>query len=216
MDPSAILGERLVLLGVVLLLGVVAAVVARRLGVPVLVAFLGLGMLLGSEGPGGVHFDDPDAARAIGVAALIVILFEGGLTTDWHDIRLVLVPAALLATVGVVLTAVLTGVAAFWLLHLSWAESFLLGAVVGSTDAAAVYATLRFTTLRRRLGGLLEAESGANDLMAVALTIGLTAWLTEPGYGAGDLLILLVRQLGLGLVIGLGLGYLTSRLLPRL
>jgi cell volume regulation protein A len=129
--------------------------------------------------------------------------------------RPVLIPAALLSTVGVALTAAATGIAAYALFDLSLAEAFLLGAVVGSTDAAAVFATLRFTTLRRRLAALLEAESGSNDPTAVALTLGLIAWLTVPSYGVGDIATLLVRQLGLGLVIGLGLGFLAARLLPR-
>jgi potassium/hydrogen antiporter len=215
-DPSTLIEDRLLVVGAVLLFGILAAVVARRLSVPVLVAFLGVGMLLGSEGLGGIEFDDPDLARAIGVVALIVILFEGGLTTDWRDMRPVLLPAALLSTVGVAVTAAVTAVGAYVLFELSPAEAFLLGAVVGSTDAAAVFATLRFTTLRRRLAGLLEAESGTNDPMAIALTLGMIAWLTAPGYGSGDIAALLVRQLGLGLVIGLGLGFLAARLLPRL
>ena len=216
MDASTLIEDRLLIVGAVLLFGVLGAVLARRLSVPVLIAFLGLGMLLGSEGLGGIEFDDPELARAIGVVALIVILFEGGLTTDWRDMRPVLLPAALLSTVGVAITAAVTAVGAFVLFDLTPAEAFLLGAVVGSTDAAAVFATLRFTTLRRRIAALLEAESGANDPMAIALTLGMIAWLTVPGYGVVDVTALLIRQLGLGLVIGLGLGFLASRLLPRL
>ena len=208
--------DRLLLVGVVLFLAVAAAIVARRLGLPVLAMFLGLGMLLGSEGIGGIEFDDAELARTIGVIGLVAILFEGGLTTEWRDVRRVIVPAALLSTVGVVVTSVVTGAAAYVLFDLSPAEAFLLGAVVGSTDAAAVFATLRFTTLRRRLASLLEAESGANDPMAVALTIGLIEWITSPAYGATDLAELLVRQLVLGLVIGVGLGILVRRLFPLL
>ena len=208
--------DRLLIVGGVLLLGVLAAIVARRLRLPVLVAFLGLGMVLGSEGLGGIEFDDPELARTIGVLGLVAILFEGGLTTDWRDIRPIVPPAVLLSTVGVAATAAITGLGAYLLFDLSPAEALLLGAVVGSTDAAAVFATLRFTTLRRRVAALLEAESGANDPMAVALTIGLIEWITRPDYGVADGLALLVRQLGLGLVLGLALGLLVRRLFPRL
>lgn len=216
MIAAAVFEDRLWVVGAVLLLAVFAAVVARRLRLPVLVAFLGLGMLLGSEGLGGIEFDDPELARTIGVIGLVAILFEGGLTTDWRDIRPIVTPAALLSTVAVVVTAAITGLAAYFLFDLSPAGALLLGAVVGSTDAAAVFATLRFTTLRRRLAALLEAESGANDPMAVALTLGLIAWLTTTGFSAGDGAVLLLRQLGLGLVIGIGLGLIVRRLFPLL
>jgi cell volume regulation protein A len=210
------LEDRLFLVGAVLLLSVLGAVLARRVRVPVLVLFLGLGMLLGSDGPGGIYFDDAALTRTIGVLGLIAILFEGGLTADWRQVRRVLVPALLLSTVGVVITAAIVGVAARWLFDLSWPASFLLGAVVGSTDAAAVFATLRFVNLQRRTASLLEAESGLNDPAAVALTLGLIAWLTKPAYGFDDIALLLVRQLGLGAVVGISLGWLASRTLPRL
>jgi cell volume regulation protein A len=210
------LEDRLLLVGGVLLLSVLGAVAARRVRVPVLVLFLVLGMLLGSDGPGGIYFDDADLTRTIGVLGLIAILFEGGLTSDWREVRRVLAPAVLLSTIGVVVTAAIVGVAARLLFDLSWPASFLLGAIVGSTDAAAVFATLRFTNLRRRTGSLLGVESGLNDPMAVALTLGLIGWLTRPAYGAGDVALLLLRQLGLGAVIGIVLGVLAARLLPRL
>ncbi len=172
-------------------------------------------MALGSEGPGGIEFDDPDLARTIGVIALVAILFEGGLTASWRDIRPVAVPAGILATAGVAITALVTGAAAYVLFDVPPAAALLLGAIVGSTDAAAVFSTLRFTRLRRRVAALLETESGANDPMAVALTIGLIEWLMTPGFGAADLTGLLVRQLGLGLVLGLGLGLVASRAFTR-
>src|SRR5439155_8644860 len=118
---------------------------ASRTGVPSLVAFLALGMLLGSDGLGGIQFDDAELARKVGIICLGAILFEGGLSTWWRRLREVAVPAALLSTVGVAVTAVLTGAAAFWLFDLSWLGAVLLGAVVASTDAAAVFATLRYT-----------------------------------------------------------------------
>jgi potassium/hydrogen antiporter len=201
--------------GGLLLLGVAAAFLANRAGVPLLVAFLGIGMLLGSDGPGGIDFTDADLARAAGVAGLVAILFEGGLTTAWRDIRGVLGPASILSTAGVGITAALAGLVAYGLFDLPLTGGFLVGAVVASTDAAAVFATLRFTTLRRRLGGLLEAESGLNDPTAVALTVGLIAWLGDPAYGVGDLTLLLVRQIGLGLAVGMGIGFLASRAFVR-
>jgi hypothetical protein len=158
-------GLILLIVGGVLAASIVVAFGASRAGVPSLVVFLGLGMLLGSEGPGGIAFDDADLARKVGVVALAAILFEGGLATSWRRLREVAVPAALLATVGVVVTAVLAGLAAYALFDLTWLESVLLGAVVSSTDAAAVFATLRFTHIRRRLARTLEAETGGADAL---------------------------------------------------
>jgi potassium/hydrogen antiporter len=208
--------DQILIGGGILLLAVVSAVATRRLRFPLLITFLGLGMLLGSDGVGGIYFDNAQLARSIGIVGLIAILFEGGLTSSWRDVRPVLAPAAVLGTLGVLITAGITGVAAYLLFDLTWTKALLLGAVVGSTDAAAVFATLRFTRLRRRLATLLAAESGANDPMAVALTLGLVAWIEHRTYGLGDILVLLVRQLGLGLVIGVALGYVAGRLLPRM
>ena len=126
-------------------------------------------------------------------------------------------PAALLSTVGVVVSTLLTGVAAHALFDLSWLEAILLGAVVASTDAAAVFATLRFTHIRRRLARTLEAESGGNDPMAIALTLGLIAWIEQPDdYGFGDLALLVVRQIGLGLVVGVALGAAATWVFARM
>jgi potassium/hydrogen antiporter len=195
---------------------VTGAVLTRRSRFPLLVTFLGIGMLLGSDGVGGIYFDDAQLARSIGIVGLIAILFEGGLTTSWRDFRPVIAPAAMLSTVGVAITAAVTAAAAHELFSFSWSKSLLLGAVVGSTDAAAVFATLRFTRLRRRLATLLAVESGANDPMAVALTLGLIAWVEHSDYGAGDFVVLLARQFALGLVVGIGLGFVASRLLQQL
>jgi potassium/hydrogen antiporter len=190
--------------------------VTRRSRFPLLVTFLGIGMLLGSDGVGGIYFDDAQLARSIGIVGLIAILFEGGLTTSWSDLRPVIAPAAMLSTVGVAISAVVTAAAAHELFSFSWSKSLLLGAVVGSTDAAAVFATLRFTRLRRRLATLLAVESGANDPMAVALTLGLIAWVEHSDYGVDDFALLLVRQFAFGLVVGIALGVIASRLLRRL
>ena len=196
----------MLVVGIALLAGVVVAFAATRTKVPLLIGFLGLGMLLGSEGPGGIAFDDPELARTVGIAALAAILYEGGLTTAWRDVRSVLVPASLLATLGVAITAAITGVAAYALFDVSMTTALLIGAIVGSTDAAAVFLTLRGTSLRRRTAALLEVESGINDPMAVALTIGLISVLTASDYGGGDFVIFLLQQLGLGAIVGLLVG----------
>jgi cell volume regulation protein A len=210
-------GLMLLVVGAVLCASILLALGAARTGVPVLVAFLALGMLLGSDGPGGIEFDDAELAREVGIVGLVLILYEGGLQTSWRRLRSVAVPAALLSTVGVVVSAVLTGAAARLLFDLTWLEAILLGAVVASTDAAAVFATLRFTHIRRRLARTLEAESGGNDPMAIALTLGLIAWIESPdSYGLDDLALLVVRQIGLGLVVGVVLGVAAMFVFARL
>ena len=210
-------GLALLLVGALLAASVLVALGSARTGVPVLVLFLALGMLLGSDGPGGIDFDDAELAREVGIVGLVLILFEGGLQTSWRRLRGVVAPAALLSTVGVVVTMLLTGVAARTLFDLTWLEAFLLGAVVASTDAAAVFATLRFTQIRRRLARTLEAESGGNDPMAIALTIGLIAWIESPDTsGFEDLALLVLRQLGLGLVIGVLLALAATWIFARL
>lgn len=210
--------EALLLLtvGAVLAASIIIALGASRVGVPSLVAFLAFGMLLGSDGIGRVAFDNVHLAQTVGIVALVLILFEGGLSTSWRRLRQVAVPAALLSTVGVAVTAILTGLAAHVLFSLPWLESFLLGAVVASTDAAAVFATLRYTNIRRRLARTLEAETGGNDPMAIALTFGLIAWIQQPAYDLSNLLLLLVHQLGLGLIVGVVLGAAATRVFAHL
>src|SRR3954471_1303903 len=210
-------GVVLLLVGLVLAASIAVAFAAARTGLPVLVAFLGLGMLLGSDGPGGIDFDDAELTRRVGIVGLGLILYDGGLQTSWRRLREVAVPAALLSTVGVLVSTFVTALAARVLFDLSWLEATLLGAVVASTDAAAVFATLRFTHIRRRLARTLEAESGGNDPMAIALTLGLIAWIEHPDdYGIGNLAVLVVQQIGLGLVVGVVLGIAATRVFARL
>jgi len=206
----------LLVVGAILAGSILVALGAARMGVPSLVAFLALGMLLGSDGPGGIEFDDAELARTVGVVGLAAILFEGGLSTSWRRLRRVAVPATLLATVGVVASTLLTGFAAYYLFDLSWLEAVLLGAVVASTDAAAVFATLRFTHIRRRLARTLEAETGLNDPVAIALTIGLIAWIEEPDFEFPDLVVSVAQQLGIGLVIGVALAVAALWVFARL
>src|SRR3954447_25948006 len=209
-------GVVLLLVGLILVASLVVALLASSKGVPALVAFLALGMLLGSDGPGGIEFDDAGLARSVGIVGLVAILYEGGLSTSWRRLREVAVPAALLSTVGVVVTAALTGLVAQAVFDLSWLQAILLGAVVASTDAAAVFATLRYTNVRRRLARTLEAETGGNDPMAIALTVGLIAWIEHSDYGFEDLVVEVGREIGLGLAVGAALGAAAMWLFARI
>jgi cell volume regulation protein A len=193
---------------VLLLLGVLASRAADRVGVPALLLFLVLGMLAGSEGPGGIHFDDAAVAAAVGTVALALILFSGGLDTDWASVRPVLPHAAGLSTAGVAVTALVVGVAARYLLGFSLLEGLLLGAIISSTDAAAVFAVLRSKDvhLKGRLKPLLELESGSNDPMAVFLTVGVMQLMTRPSASAGDLAVGFLLQMPLGAAVGYAAG----------
>lgn len=197
--------------GILLLLGIVSSKISARYGVPVLVLFLVLGMLAGSEGIGGIAFEDYEVAHAVGSLALAIILFDGGLKTSYEAIGQVWKPASILATVGVVITAAITGFAAVWILDLSLMQGLLLGSIVGSTDAAAVFSVLRSGgfSLPDRLSSTLEIESASNDPMAIFLTVGcIEAMTSDVGWGGG-LLTLFATQLIFGTVVGLGGGHAT-------
>lgn len=209
-------GQLLLVVGAILAGSVIVALGAARVGVPSLVAFLGLGMLLGSDGPVGIDFTDVEMARTVGIVGLAAIIYEGGLSTSWRRLRHVAAPGAMLATLGVAATALLTAPAAHLLFGLPWLQSVLLGAIVASTDAAAVFATLRYTAIRKRLARILEAETGLNDPVAIALTLGLIAWIEHPGGGPAHLAIEVIRELGLGLVIGVVFAALASWVFSRL
>jgi cell volume regulation protein A len=198
----------LAIVGLLLIISVLVSKVSDRFGVPALLLFLLLGMLAGSDGPGGIYFDDPALTQFLGVIALVFILFSGGLDTDWQNIRPVLRQGVTLATLGVVLTAVLVGLFAQWVLGFSLLEGLLLGAIVSSTDAAAVMSVLRSKgiNLTGQLKPLLELESGSNDPMAVFLTIGLIEILTRQVSSPIELLGELILQMALGAVLGYGLG----------
>lgn len=200
-------------------MGIASSLLARRFGAPLLLVFLFLGMLLGEDGPGGIAFSDVRFAYLLGSLALAVILFDGGLRTRIANVRGALAPASTLATVGVVLTAAGTGAAAHWLLGLGWIESFLLGAIVASTDAAAVFFLLRAggLHLQRRVGATLEVESGSNDPVAVFLTVLLVGWIgSEGSAGGADLALRLLQQSGLGLMLGVLGGLAIAAALNRL
>ncbi len=211
--------DQLVLIGgILLVIGIVSSKVSARLGLPVLVLFLVIGMLAGEDGPGGIEFDNIVAAHAIGTLALGAILFDGGLQTRTASLRATWRPAALLATVGVLVTAVVTGVAAWQILDVSLLTGLLLGSIVASTDAAAVFAVLRSqgVNLRARLAATLEVESGSNDPMAIFLTIGLLQLSTgeiEPGLA---LFRLFAAQMGIGACVGLAAGWLSVFVINRI
>ena len=194
--------------GLLLLLGIASSKFSARLGLPVLVLFLGLGMAAGSEGVGGIAFEDYGLANALGSVALALILFDGGLRTPEDSVRTAWRPALSLATVGVLLTSALTGAAAAWVLDVPLLHGALLGGIVGSTDAAAVFAVLRSggVKLPERLQATLEVESGSNDPMAIFLTLGLTQIIAGTADSPGTLLLLFVLQFGVGALVGVGVG----------
>lgn len=198
----------LFLAGVLLLLGIASSKLSARLGMPVLVLFLAVGMLAGSEGLGRIAFEDYGFANSIGSAALALILFDGGLRTSLGSVRAAWQPALALSTVGVLLTSALTGFAAAWVLDVPLLHGMLLGGIVGSTDAAAVFSVLRTSGLRlpERLTATLEVESGSNDPMAIFLTVGLIGVITGAADSAGALLLLFVLQFGVGALAGVGVG----------
>ena len=183
-----------------------ASLIAGRLRVPGLLLFIFLGMAVGSDGLGLIEFDDYELARRIGIIALALILFEGGLTSGLLEIRPVLAPALSLAIVGTIITAVVTGLAAAWLFDLSTLDGMLLGSILAATDGAAIFALLRGSTLKRRLATTLEGESGFNDPVAVLLVLGFIEWLQHDDYGLANMAVLFVRQIGIGLVVGVVVG----------
>ncbi|MET0958545.1 MAG: cation:proton antiporter, partial [Solirubrobacterales bacterium] len=199
--------ELILIAGLLLAIGLAAAKVADRVRVPGLLLFLGLGMLAGSEGIGGVEFDDAELTRTLGTIGLVLILFEGGLSAGWTEIRPVLGTAVSLATLGTVLTALLTGAAAIWLFDLGTLEGLILGSAVAATDSAAIFAVLRGSRLRRRLARALEGESGMNDPVALLLVVGFIDWIEMTDYGVDDMALTLAGKLALGLAIGFVVGH---------
>ncbi|HLP18102.1 MAG TPA: potassium/proton antiporter [Bacteroidota bacterium] len=201
--------EYVLLVGSMLVLVSIAIVkLTERVGVPTLLLFLAIGMLAGSEGPGGIFFDNAKAAQWIGIIALVFILFAGGMDTDWHEVRPVLFHAAALAIPGVLVTAACVGLFASFVFDIPLQSAYLLGAVISSTDAAAVFAVLRAKnlTLPPRIRSLLELESGSNDPMAVFLTIGLIQYITHMREDPVSFTIFFLWQMGIGAAFGYALG----------
>ncbi len=196
---------------VLLFVSVVSSKLSDKFAVPVLLLFLAIGMLAGSEGIGGIYFDNAQMAKSIGIVALIFIIFSGGLDTDWKDTRSIVWPGVILSTLGVLLTAIITGIFAMYILKFSFLQAMLLGSIVSSTDAAAVFAILRSKriSLKKPLKPLLEFESGSNDPMAVFLTIGFIGLLTVKGSSIATLIPKFVLDMGMGALVG----YLMARVI---
>jgi cell volume regulation protein A len=212
--------ELVLLVGAVLLLmGVVGSKLSSRLGVPSLLFFVAVGILAGSDGPGGIAFNNPSLVSGMGMVALAFILFAGGIDTPRGSITPVWKPALSLSTFGVVITAGAVACFARYALGASWSEGWLLGAVVSPTDAAAVFSVLRSSgmRLRGRTQALLEAESGSNDPMAVFLTLACIQLVLYPNEtDMGDLALAFVRNMSIGIAFGLALGWVAVRLINRL
>ena len=212
------LNQILLIGAAVMFAGIFFAAFSSRFGIPFLLVFLVVGMLAGEDGPGGIHFDDYALSFLVANLALAVILLDGGLRTQLSSFRAALRPSLALATVGVIATAALVGLFATWVLAVDWRFGLLLGSIVGSTDAAAVFALLRSTgtRLNDRVGTILEVESGANDPMAVFLTITMIELVSHGGnVSIGDVALALIVQFSIGAAGGIALGYLLCMALRR-
>lgn len=200
--------DNILLIGSILLLVAILSTKMSRFGVPIVILFIGLGMLAGSEGIGGIYFDNPRFTKFIGILALCVILFSGGLDTKYSDVKQVLWKGISLSTVGVLLTAGIMGILAHVIFHFSWIEGFLIGSIVSSTDAAAVFSILksRRIGLKGNLRPLLEFESGSNDPMAYFLTLLFVSMLTARVDNVWDSILMFLQQMSIGAGVGFLLG----------
>ena len=200
----------------VLIVAIVAVRLSTRSGLPSLLIYLAIGLVLGNRGL-GIDFSDTELTQVLGYAALVLILTEGGVTTKWDTIRGSLAPAAALATVGALVSILVVALAARFVLDMSWNTALLIGAILASTDAAAVFAVLRKVPLPRHVSGMLEAESGFNDAPVVILVTALATG-SAAGTEAGSwwsLAALITLELVIGTVVGLGVGWLGGKLMAR-
>jgi potassium/hydrogen antiporter len=204
--------NHLILIGAALVAAsVIVSAFASRFGTPLLLVFLALGMLAGEDGPGGIPFDDVQLTYLIGSVALGIILFDGGMRTHAQTVRVGIGPGVALATVGVAVTAGIVALSCVWFFGFTWLQGLLLGAIVGSTDAAAVFMMLRARNakLPKSLSSLLEFESGSNDPMAVVLTLALIQLLAAPATAWWELLLFFVVQMTVGALFGVAMGEVT-------
>jgi len=203
---------------ILILLSVFSSKVSDKFAVPALLLFLSIGMLAGSDGVGGIYFDNYKAAKSIGVFALIFIIFSGGLDTGWKKVKPLLPAGLLLSTIGVLVTALIVGVSAVLVLKFSLLEGLLLGAIVSSTDAAAVFSILRSKkiSLKGNLAPLLELESGSNDPMAVFLTVSFMGILTSMRHSIWGLVPLFILDMGVGLLVGYLMAKLTILIINKI
>ena len=211
--------ENILLIGSsLLILSILAGKTSYRFGVPTLIFFLLVGILAGSEGFGGIHFNDPKLAQFIGIIALNFILFSGGLDTSWPTVKPVLWKGIALSSAGVLITAVSAGAFLYFISDFSWIEALLVGAIISSTDAAAVFSILRSKSiaLKKGLRPLLELESGSNDPMAYFLTIAFTGLLLAPDQNWTSVLPFFVQQILIGAVAGLGMGVISKYFINRI
>jgi cell volume regulation protein A len=211
--------EHILLIASILLsLSILASKASARLGIPALLLFLFIGMLAGSDGPGGIYFDNARIAQSLGVVSLVFILFSGGLDTEWTSVRPVIVSGLVLSTLGVLITASAVGLFANKILGVTLVEGLLLGAIVSSTDAAAVFSVLKSQSIgfKGKIKPLLEIESGSNDPMAVFLTVGLIQYLGNPDISLFSFVVLFIQQMGLGAIFGYLFGKATVEIINRL
>ncbi len=208
----------LLFISVLIIVSIIIAKISNNIGVPIMLLFIGVGMMAGSEGPGNIYFDDAELTQNIGIIALVFILFSGGLDTKWKHVKHILKPAISLSTLGVLITTISIGAFVHYIFDIDWLVGLLLGAVVSSTDAAAVFSIIstRNINLKGGIKPLLELESGTNDPMAVFLTISLIELITIKEFSIWSLTIDFVLEMGVGLAAGLLLGKLYVLLINKI
>ncbi|TXL62553.1 potassium/proton antiporter [Cerasibacillus terrae] len=194
------------LFSLLLIISVLVTKFSSRMGVPTLVLFILVGMVAGSDGLDIIYFDNAKLAQLIGVFALVIILFEGGLQTEWKNIKPIIKTSAILATLGVLITTTVVAVAAKYILGYSWLEGFLIGSIIGSTDAAAVFSVLKEKNIKMKIKSTLEAESGSNDPMAMFLTISVIQLIIGEQDNIWSLIGNFFWQMGIGLILGYVIG----------